>query len=229
MISKFLLSVVALLATIEVAVAQSFSNTPNDTVNKAGLMEDLETLSIQQLNTSSDTIILKWEKVSVSIPTSWEASVCDNSICYATLVDSGMMNPVAPRKYGLLLLHITPRIDDGIATIRYAVWDIKNPSLKDTLTYILSVNKLSGVVEPINTYNFSIFPNPAKEYINITSNVLSGFHFSIADAAGKEVAKGFSKTNTHTINMENLANGLYFISFSTKNTLISTQKMIVQK
>ena len=58
---SLVLSVTAIFAATVISVAQSFSNTPNDTINMVGMMEDLETLSIQQQNISANAITLKWK------------------------------------------------------------------------------------------------------------------------------------------------------------------------
>ncbi len=134
-----ILTLVTFLVTNVNTLAQSYSIIPNDTIQISGVLEDLETLSIQQQNNSNDTLFLEWKKVSESVPLFWDASICDNSFCYTSLIDSGYMNPVIPGDYGLMLLHITPHVNYGTAIIRYAVWDALTPNLKDTLTYILHV------------------------------------------------------------------------------------------
>lgn len=226
---NMVLSVAAILAATDFSFAQYFSNVPNDTINMVGMMEDLETLSIQQLNTSNKAITLKWQKVSESVPSVWEASVCDNITCNTSLVDSGTMNPVNPADYGLLLLHITPHVNYGKAIVRYAVWDIANPVLKDTLTYILTVTATSGIASSENKNAFSIFPNPAKESINIISKLQTGFQFLITDISGKEIEKGISKTNTISVSTENLPNGVFNISIFTENKIINTKQFLIQK
>jgi len=229
LINQIVLSVAAIFAVTGISFAQSFSNTPNDTINIVGMMEDLETLSIQQLNISPNTITLKWKKVSESVPLLWEASVCDNQICNTTLVDSGMMNPVNPSDYGLLLLHITAHVNYGTATVRYAVWDIANPAMKDTLTYILTISATSSIAESENKSAFNIFPNPAKESINIVSKLQTGFQFLITDVSGKEIEKGISETNSIAVNTQNLQNGVYTVSTFTENKLINTKQFLIQK
>jgi hypothetical protein len=228
-LSKIVLSVATIFAVADISFAQSYSLVPNDTIHMVGMMEDLETLSIQQQNTSTDTIQLKWQKVSESVPPIWEANVCDNAFCNTSLVDSGTMNPVLPSEYGLLLLHITPHKNYGTAVVRYAVWDIANPALKDTLTYILTVNTSSGISDAENKNAFSIFPNPAKEYINIISKLQTGFHYVITDVSGKEIGNGISKTNSISISTSDLPNGVYSVSIFTENKIINTKKILVQK
>lgn len=227
-ISKIVLSVAVIIAVTDISIGQTYSIVPNDTINMAGMMEDLETLSIQQINTSTNTIQLKWVKLSESVPLLWEASVCDNQFCYTSLVDSGMMNPVTPNDYGLLLLHITPHVNYGTAIVRYAVWDITNPAMKDTLTYILTMNATSGINEVENKNDFSIFPNPSNENINIFSNMQTDFQFLITDVSGKEIQNGISKTNSILLSTANFADGFYSVSITDNNITISTKKIVVQ-
>jgi hypothetical protein len=193
------------------------------------MMEDLQTLSIEQLNISPNTITLKWKKVSESVPLLWEASVCDNQICNTTLVDSGMMNPVNPSDYGLLLLHITAHVNYGTAIVRYAVWDIANPAMKDTLTYILTVSAASGINEIENKKSFTVFPNPAKENMNIITKFQTGFQFLITDVSGKEIENGISKTNSTSVNIQNLPNGVYTISILSENKFLNSKQFLIQK
>lgn len=211
--------------------AQSYSLVPNDTINIAGMLEDLETLTIQQQNITTDTIQLKWKKINESVPDLWEASVCDNAICYATLQDSGTMNPIYPADYGFVLLHITPHVNYGTAIIRYEVWDIKTPLLRDTLTYILTVNATAK----ISTFSqgedigVKIFPNPSKENFIITTILQNCFQYSITDATGKEIEKGISNSSIQNISTDKWKNGYYTISILNNNKIISNKKIIIQQ
>jgi len=222
---KLFFSAAAIFGSAGNCFAQNYSITPNDTIQMVGLMEDLETLSIQQVNTSQNTIILQWEKVSESVPPAWDADVCDNFICYTSLVDSGTMNAVVPGDYGFLLLHITPHVNFGTAIIRYAVWDTANPAMKDTLTYILTVNVPSGVQEAKAKNTCSIFPNPANEHVRIESKFLPGLRYVVADFNGKVIQDGITSSSSITISTTGLPNGIYSIEIADLN---SAQKFIVK-
>jgi hypothetical protein len=228
-IQKVVLSVAAFFAATDISFAQTYSLVPNDSINITGTLEDLQTLSIQQLNISSNTIQLKWKKVSESVPALWEAVVCDNQVCYTSLVDSGMMNPVIPTDYGFVLLHITPHVNYGTAIVRYAVWDTANAAIKDTLTFVLTVNNTAGITETETENSFSIFPNPAKGNISIVSNLPSGFQVLITDVSGKEIKKGVSKTNSISVSTENFRSEVYTISIIINNEIINVKKILVQK
>lgn len=213
--------------TIKNSFAQTYSITPNDTFQVTALMEDLETLTIYQLNTSNDSIIFKWKKVSESVPAKWDASICDNLICNATLVDSGMSNPVAPAETGFLLLHITAHVNFGTAAIRYAVWDIKNPALKDTLTFIMKVNSTSGISDVKNKDVFNISPNPINGKMIINRSVEGVFTYSVFDIAGREILMGTGDGKVEIVSTDNIPNGIYFITLYQEHKIYTSKKIIV--
>jgi len=147
------LILVAVIAATGVSSGQTYTLLPNDTVTVNAVMEDLQTLSIQQINVSSGVVQFKWKKLSATVPSNWEASTCDNRFCNTSLADSGMMVPVDPEDYGFLLIHCTPHVNYGTAVIRYAVWDVSFPNDQDTLTYIIDASSTgiltSGSFRPI--------------------------------------------------------------------------------
>jgi hypothetical protein len=224
-ISKIILSVAALCAATDFSFAQTFSNTPNDTINITGMLEDLGTLTIQPLNISSDTITLKWKKVSESVPLLWDASVCDNANCYGSLVDSGMMTPLNPATLGLLLLHITPHVNYGTAVIRYAVWDIANPTLKDTLTFILTANATAGISEAENKNAVSIYPNPSQGIFNVTSKQDDIKTITVSDNLGRIILQESINAKSALVNLTNEAKGIYFLKIQTAKST-ETVKLI---
>ena len=220
--------VVAFVATINTTIAQNYSITPSDTIQLSGVLEDLQTLSIHQLNISNDTLLLKWKKISVSIPALWDANVCDNFSCNTSLADSGTMNPVIPTDYGLLVVHITPHVNYGTAIIRYAVWDVNFPSQKDTLTYLLTCNATTGINDQKQNTSWNVFPNPSAKELTISSNFQSGFNYSITDAAGKIIYTGFSKSAFIIISISNFVNGIYTVSMIDEMKNICSKRIIVQ-
>lgn len=227
-LSKIVLSAAAVVAVFDISFAQTYINQPNDTINLTGKFEDLETLSIQQLNTSAKSIILKWQKVSDSVPVAWEASVCDNVTCNTTLVDSGTMNPVNPGEYGLLLLHITPFANYGKAIVRYAVWDAASATKKDTLTYILTLTPTTAINQLEKDTVFSVFPNPTNANLNIFFADNKQYQFQIFNSIGETIYSGNAMSNC-ILPIANWKNGAYTISIFSVNKIINTKKFLILK
>jgi hypothetical protein len=63
--------------------------------------------------------------------------------------------------------------------------------------------------------NFTIYPNPAKDRINVksTSN-LSGLSYSISDQIGRPVLNGVLSSNDTSIDSNQLAQGVYFLKIN---------------
>ncbi|MCX6199629.1 MAG: T9SS type A sorting domain-containing protein [Bacteroidetes bacterium] len=224
-LKHIVLSAAAIFAATAFSFAQSYSITPNDTFKTVGFMEDLETLTISQLNKTSDSIFLKWKKVSVTMPSNWEATICDNRVCYTELVDSGFMNPVLPTETGFLLLHITAHVNYGTAIIRYAVWDVATPLVRDTVTFIMTVNSPSSISETENQNSFNIFPNPVADKLNLT--VPDKHNLAIWNSNGEKIYSSVVIANCE-LSTANFVNGIYIISISDNNKFSLTKKIIVQ-
>ncbi|MEN8928981.1 MAG: LamG-like jellyroll fold domain-containing protein [Flavobacteriales bacterium] len=76
---------------------------------------------------------------------------------------------------------------------------------------------LSGLDENRST-NFSVFPNPATDYITLGSEIpFSKKNLAIYNTTG-QLIKNITSTRNR-IDIENLTNGLYFIQITTNNTI----------
>jgi hypothetical protein len=224
----FIAIAVAVFFGSDFSSAQSFSLYPNDTLQLKGVLEDVQTLSIAQMNDSQDTITLKWQKISASVPAGWEATVCDNSVCHEDLGDTGTMFRLFPGDLGFILLHITPHQKIGTAIVRYTVWDVNTPQKKDTLTYILTVETATAINEPEIKNALSIYPVPAGKQLNITSAFPLGFTYSVVDFSGKIILSGVSNSGSASISTEKIANGIYSILISDKKEIFLVKKITVQ-
>lgn len=225
---RIAVSVVAFMGTMDIAYSQNYTLSPDDTLTKTGTFDDLETLSIQQINTSQDTIHLKWKKIHEDVPPYWDATVCDNVNCYTSLVDSGTMNPVYPGEYGFILLHITPRQTFGTAIIRYAVWDINNASKQDTLTFILTVNPVSGFTEIQLRSGVFAYPNPTNKNVELLFADNRSYELKLFDLSGKLALHTTCKQNC-ILPLSHLNDGVYTLVATTENIFIQSCKIIVQK
>ena len=210
-IRKIVLTVVVFFAINALSYAQTYTLAPNDTVSVNAVMEDLETLTISQTSNTNDTLFLKWKKISVSVSANWDVNVCDNQFCYGSLVDSGIMNPVLPGEYGFLLIHATARVNYGKAVIRYSVWDVKNPSKIDTLTFIINA-QVAGLEVPDSGLPFFWFEQNKIHLKNLTEDFE---YLLITDLSGKE----FFKTNINNqkiIELPTLPTSVYIIQLTGK-------------
>jgi hypothetical protein len=78
--------------------------------------------------------------------------------------------------------------------------------------YVVST---AGVIE--NEQTFSIYPNPAHDFLNIASNKTGTVAYRITDVSGKLVQTGEISSNANVISLNNLQSGTYYITLSGSN------------
>jgi hypothetical protein len=78
-------------------------------------------------------------------------------------------------------------------------------------------------INEIKAYKYEIFPNPAAETITISAiQIKEGSSYTIIDQFGKIVANGLLNNNQNTIDISQIANGMY-------NLLINNGKLCSSK
>ncbi len=112
---------------------------------------------------------------------------------------------------------------------------IKHVDFKDSLTGKNPITYFTPVtINNINTNNleikmsqeFKIFPNPAKEFINLILPLNS--KIEMFNLVGEKIYTKYYSEEYHTINVSSFQNGIYFIKIS--NTGFSeTKKIIINK
>lgn len=80
------------------------------------------------------------------------------------------------------------------------------------------------------TFDFSTYPNPAVGYLTIlTEGIESNYEVSILDLSGKLLSsQAFSQTQNATINVSDLANGIYYISLNYKGKYITKSFSVIK-
>lgn len=82
----------------------------------------------------------------------------------------------------------------------------------------LSITSVSRVLETPSNLEISIFPNPTSSQINITAPAhLIGTNYSIFDCVGKRIKEGKITSSKTLLDLEDLSEGLYLISFGNRS------------
>jgi len=77
----------------------------------------------------------------------------------------------------------------------------------------MTVNACVGINETENGNLFSVFPNPAKNQINIKADAtLIGSSYTVYDNYGKVVLSGKINSENTVIELGNLSGGIYLLS-----------------
>ena len=76
--------------------------------------------------------------------------------------------------------------------------------------------------------NISIYPNPAKNEVNVKMNKAESAKYSIIDMSGRSVYSG-NLSSDGKINIEKLTNGNYVLTIEMKNGETVTEKLMIKK
>jgi hypothetical protein len=86
----------------------------------------------------------------------------------------------------------------------------------DRLTYTYS--QITGVSELIDKPDFTIYPNPAHDVINVKANIsINGSAYSITNQTGMVLLRGKITNENTSIDISSLHNGIYFVHFGETN------------
>jgi aminopeptidase N len=91
------------------------------------------------------------------------------------------------------------------------------------------IKKTTGINSPQNDELFKIFPNPARDAVNVKTNFEYSVKWKLADIGGKTLKSGISNSGKDfTIDTSDLNSGAYLVTFLTDFKEYSTKLMIVK-
>jgi len=209
---KSCICIVAFLATIQTAFAQSYTHSPNDTIISNANYNDVNVYNITQIHPTNDTLFFKIKKQSVSMPSTWEASLCTNGNCFTTLIDSTTMGPIVVGDNGLMSLHLNPHFEAGTGIIRYTIYATNTPNQIDTLTWIITANGSVGINDIEKNNSIAIYPNPTNNQLTIHTNYEKGFDYLLTDFLGNIIIQNHSNNRNTSLHTNQMSNGNYVLT-----------------
>ncbi len=81
-------------------------------------------------------------------------------------------------------------------------------------------------VDELNMLGIKVYPNPASDVVTIESTQTNLISYALIDLSGKVVKKGDATEGTITLNVEALKDGIYTISITTENGILSRKLVL---
>ena len=216
LIQQFVPVVMILFITTGIAVSQSYYHSPNDTLISNTTVNNSVTMNITQVHPNNDTLQFVWKKLSVYMPNDWTATICDNTTCYPSLIDSSTTLPVLPGDDGLMLVHCYPNTNAGTGIIRYTIYEIHSPLQVDTLTWIIHAESTAGVSEAVS--NHSVYTLIGNQF-QLTDSKSKVTNLTLLDLNGKEVFSSGIPASFR-VEMPSFPANFYYLILSGNNTII---------
>ncbi|MGZ5244262.1 MAG: T9SS type A sorting domain-containing protein [Bacteroidia bacterium] len=171
-----------------------------------------------------------YKKISDSLDPNWFVTACFNGDCRNELEQGGKFLS----EFGLndttcfIAFHVESHDINGKSRIRYKVINSKDSTdqaiLDVTVTYISTTGFEQTAAEGLQV---KCYPNPASQFVNIYTGIISDFEVSIYNLQGKILLnQQFSSTNQASINTAQLPKGMYFIQVANGRNS-STRKILI--
>ncbi len=178
----------------------------------------------------------------ISVPASWTDQVCWPQGCYNASGDvfttpNSSGNPAPTLVNGTsttvagdiaeLKPTIKPDLDNaGYGLYRYYINDVENGIYLDSVD--VSIGFVLGFVQskPVNI--FSVSPNPADDFTNITLGYDGTATAKIVDALGNIVRGETIYNGSKSLDVSDLKNGVYFIMIESSGNKPLNRKLIVR-
>lgn len=131
---------------------------------------------------------------------------------------------------GYVYFRIKPKagyaLNDIIPNTASIFFDFNEAVVTNTFQSQFVEDELS--VTEFSVLDFELFPNPAKDYVNVIFNSSDSKNLALYNILGKKVVSVTVESETYQLNMRNLNNGIYFLTVL-DNGKSQTKKLIVNK
>ena len=222
---KSIFTILLSLMLFTSAFAQNFYYEPTSVLNKTIVVDNLSDLKIHIIRENTvDTLHLKYELITNTLPSEWSAGYCDNHGCWGTLPLEGEMSPLYEDLNSYIELSIIPNGVEGSGTVEYYVYEAEHYEDGLLMTFNVDTPGFVGITEnPISTFQF--YPNPFTNQLNISSSSTIN-EVAVHDITGKLVNKssGFH-SNDANLDSQDWNSGIYLIEITTSDGLVETRKV----
>lgn len=204
-----------------IALGQSFTVSPDTIFSTQISQSEYGEMHIDLTNTSGDTIVFEWVRLSNTFDSTWSQVFCDYQSCLAYIPESGIMNPVMDGQKGFIKLTLGRTTDEGGGSAKFKVWSQGDTASAVVLSF--NVDALVGIEDDIAS-SFEVFPNPVADFLYVRNNAsqYGTGTYRMIDLTGAIIQKQKIEANQmKIIDLSALAAGLYFVEFQLAGATVS--------
>lgn len=175
---------------------------------------DITDCAIHIESLTTDTLFLAYERIGLNMPTGWAASMCDNANCYGDVHEAGNMAPIKAPTEAFIKITVAPQGIAGTAVIQYAVWNLKAPTQRDTLTLNIVVNWGAGIKASLPKDEPAVYPNPASDVMHVVNPSAEPLQLVLHTLEGKQLGPQITVQPAEKtgLPLNHLPSGIYLLT-----------------
>lgn len=168
-------------------------------------------------------IYVGFELIENTTPNEWSVTGCTNTICYVKVPGEGLLGDIGNGQQGYISINLAVNEHPGSGTIRFAVFDVVNPALRDTISFIYHVEE-TGTSKP-----------QPWAHINFSQNTLTVFvanegvetSLKVFTLSGELVFSNQQLNAINSVSFVDFRKGVYVAIVEEKNGRKQTYKLPV--
>lgn len=190
-------------------VAQDFTVNPSPVNVTGDANTSLIEASSKVINNTSEVLNLRWERIE-EIPSEWQTLICDNQLCWGPAKSSNDFT-LQPDEQGDMKPNFDPNGVVGTGVVRMLIYDPLD-SLNTVQEHTYTCDILAVSVEEPTENNFTIYPNPAKDFVVLPENskIKKAILYNIT---GQQVKIFDLVANTRRFDVADMMRGTYLLQF----------------
>lgn len=221
MIRLVLFLIVALILPLMIKAQVTITVDPTTFVLTGNPAQTDLAMHINVTNTSNETTNIYWSRRVTNEPAPWNSWVCDENLCYDTIVNgnpSNKPNVLDPGEVLDLQFHMNPELRAGTGDILMNILDNSGNILASVNgTALISE---STAVKETNDLKLTVFPNPTTDFFEVseTPGLRSIELFNIV---GNKV-RSYETAPNRQYYVGDLSDGIYLVR------LVSSSKKVIK-
>ncbi len=191
--------------------AQIFTISPSP-VQVTGDVSTFRTEAPSTVTNNTDEVLnLRWERIEEDVPAEWNTAICDNILCWAP-TKSVSDYTIQPNEEARMKPEFRSNGVAGVGTIRMLIYDpLDSLNTVQENVYTADIQMSVSVEEP-EEIDFTIYPNPASDFVVLPENnqIAKAVLYNIA---GKQITTFDMMSNTRRFDVMDIMRGTYLLQF----------------
>jgi len=208
------------------AQVPNFTMTPDTAVvDGKATFDDILQLEIQIKNSASTDRKFVWERTTMSTPFGWTSTVCDPIACRPSSTSTAEFDLKANESY-TMLLDVSTDGAPGTGYYKLKLYEKGYPNQAFIGKYRYNATLVSTLDDSFAA-QLSLYPNPAKDYFVLNSNVA----LSEVRLCGPEgrFLRSFAYAENGRYPIDHFGKGLYLVQLIGKDNIkMATKKLIIE-
>lgn len=209
--------------------AQDFNFTPSKYHEAIYGIKDTAIVTIYFTNNTGSTADLAYEVLENSLIGGWRPSLCTHLGCFTNVPSNFNFGNLANGNTGYFRIYSYFSGITGKGTLKMRLFDMNDPSISDTVTYILVSGTPLGNSMKIDEISIRLYPNPVNDLLIIEGIDILGSKMVVYDNNGKLMKLKEVLNNQEIINLQGWNNGIYILRLVKDNTTILNRIFVMSK